>query len=364
MREFSDKFTLDGMLSVPRGVTVESVQKVAKLVESAKRGSYLAEAQLKEAMTSGDLASSVAHFMNVITIPQLPNDSDRPIAALAGTRTVSDFRPAILYGLYGDPTGAGIQADGSAPVVPEGQPYPMVTVTGVESAYAKLSKRGNRIDWTFEAFINDTIGVLDGLPNQLREIALDTEWNEIGDALVAATTALTTQTLVDGTVVPPNAPASANGVMAAIQQLANTKVHGRKIGTLSRYNVVVPVGKKAALEYSIRMALGITAILPSSAGGAATIGPDNTVLNTVNIIEHEKVTGNAWYLIPAPGAYRRPVLELLRLRGYEQPQLRVQANGVDQFSFDADTAGLRLRFVVGAALWFQEAVVKSTGAGS
>ena len=363
MIEFKNKFTLDGMLRVPKGVTKESVTKVSRLVEAAKRGSYLAEAQLKESLMSGDLASSITHFLNVITIPQLPDDKDRPVAKLAGIRTVPDFRPAILYGLYGDPEGPGIESDGSAPRVPQGTPYPVVTVRGQESAYAKLAKRGNRVNWDFEDFVNDTIGMLDGIPNMLRTIALDTEWNEVGEAIIAATTELTAQVLPDGTSVPVNAPVSANAIMAAIQDLSLREVHGKKIGSLSGYNVVVPVGKKLAVDYDIRKALGITAILPSSAGGPAYIAPDNSVLNTIEVIEHEKVTGTKWYLYPKPGAYRRPVVDLLRLRGYEQPQLRVQANGGDGFSFDADTAAMRLRLVVGGALWFQEAVVYSEGDG-
>lgn len=363
--EYQDKFTLDGLLKAPRGVTPESVSRVAKLVEHAKRGSYLAEAQLKESLMSGDLASSVTHFLNVITIPQLPDDKDRPVAKLAGFRVVPDFRPAVLYGLYGDAEGPGITADGSAPRVPQGTPYPVVTVKGKESAYAKLAKRGNRVNWDFEDFINDTIGVLDGIPSMLREIALDTEWNEVGEAITGGGVALPSVTLPDTTVVPANAPVSANAIMAAIQALAERKVNGRKIGTLGGYNVVVPVGKKLALEYDIRKALGITAILPASTtGGAVTIGPDNSILNTIEVIEHDKATGTTWNLLPKPGAYRRPVVDLLRLRGYEQPQLRVQANGGDGFSFDADSAAMRLRLVTGAARWDEDPIVKSTGAGS
>lgn len=364
MIEFKNKFDLDGLLAVPKGVTVESVQKVQRLVEHAKRGSYLAEAQLKESLMSGDLASSVTHFLNVITIPQLPDDKERPIAALAGIRTVPDFRPAVLYSLYGDAEGPGVLADGSAPRVPQGTPYPVVTVKGKESAYAKIAKRGNRVNWDFEDFINDTVGVLDGIPGMLREIALDTEWNEVGEAIVGATITLTAQTLPDGTSVPANAPVSANAIMAAIQALSVRQVHGKKIGTLGGYNVVVPVGKKLSVEYDIRKALGITAILPPSTGGPAYIGPDNSILNTVTVIEHDKATGTEWFLLPKPGAYRRPVVDLLRLRGYEQPELRVQANGGDGFSFDADTAAMRLRFIVGAARWFDEAIVKSEGDGS
>lgn len=363
MRVFEDKFTLDGLAMPPKGVTKESVGKVAKLVAEAKRGSYVAEAQLKESMMSGVLASSVAHFINVITIPQLPDDKDRPIAKLAGFRTVPDFRPAVLYSMFGDLKGPGVTSDGAAPRVPQGTPYPEVTISGVESAYAKLAKRGNRINWDFEDFINDTIGVLDGIPSELRDVALETEWQEVGEALVKATTKAGSVTLPDATVVPTDAAISANAIMAAAQALAARTVNGssKKIGTLSGYNVIVAPGKKIFVDYMIRQALGVLYVLPSSSGGAVTAAPDKSLLTTIEVIEHEKVTGTKWYLAPKPGAYRRPVLDVLRLRGYETPQIRVKTEGGDGFSFDADTAAMRLRLVTGAALWFQEAIVYSAG---
>ena len=56
------------------------------------------------------------------------------------------------------------------------------------------------------------------------------------------------------------------------------------------------------------------------------------------------------------------MFDLLQLRGYEVPQIRYKNDG-DDFSFDADTAQFRYRYPVGAALWFQEAVVFSEGDG-
>lgn len=366
MAEFKDKFTLDGLLMPPKGVTIDSVNKVRTLVEAGKRGNRLAEAQLAESMMTGVLASSVAHFINVITIPQLPDDKDRPVAKLAGFRTVQDFRPVTLYSVFGKLAGPGVEPDGAAAKVPQGTPFPEATISGVEAAYSKLGKRGLRVNWDFEDFVNDTLGVLDGIPGELRNIALETEWQEVGDALIQATTEFTATTLPDGTSVVINAAISANAIMAAIQQLALRTVNGtdKKIGTLSGYNVVVPVGQKVFVDYYIRQALSGMYVLPSSSGGLVTAPPDNSVLGRVEVIEHEKVTGTKWYLYPKPGAYSRPVLDLLRLRGYETPQIRVKQEGGDGFSFDADTAAMRLRLVTGASLWFQEAVVYSEGDGN
>jgi len=363
MIKFDDQFTLDGLVSPAKGVTAESVGKVAEMVRDAKRGSFVAEAKLKESMMSGVLASSVAHFINIITIPQLPEDKERPVAKLAGFRTVGDFRPAVLYSMFGNMSGPGVTSDGSAPRVPQGTPFPEVTITGVESAHAKLAKFGNRINWDFEDFINDTVGVLDGIPAELRDIALETEWQEVGEALAKATTASGSVTLPNGTTVATNKAISADAIMAAIMALSLRTVNGsdRKIGTLSGYNVVVAPGKKVYVDYMIRQALNIMYVLPASTGGAVTMPEDNSALSSVEVIEHDKVTGVKWYLAPKPAAYKRPVLDVLRLRGYETPQIRVQTNGGDGFSFDADTAAMRLRLVTGAALWFQEAIVYSAG---
>jgi hypothetical protein len=368
MREYQNMFDLDGAVEVPRGVTIESVRKVQKLVAEAKRGDMIAEATLKqglirESAITGEIGKSVGHFLNLITIPQLPEDKDRPVAKLATFETVPDFRPAILYGLFGDLTGPGIEPDGALAIVPQGTPFPEVTVTGVESAYGKLRKRGARIGWDFEDFINDTIGVLDRIPSQLRDVALETEWQEVGDALIQATTTAGVTVLPDGTSVPDNAAISVNAIMAAIQALAARTVNGtsRKIGTLSSYKIVVPVGQKVFVDWKIREALGIMYVLPGSSGGAVRPGPDYGVLANVEVIEHSKVTGTKWYLLPTPGTFSRPSLSVLRLRGYETPQLLTRSGDAGGFSFDSDTAAMRLRLVVGGALWFQNAIVYSAG---
>ena len=367
-KKFTDNWTLDGLVIPPRSVTREKVSTVAKYVAEGKRGNRVSEARLTEALMSGDLASSVAHFINLITIPQLPDLRDRPVYKIAGQRSVPDFRPATLFSIFGKLEGPGITEPGpdlvgSAPRVPQGSPYPVATIAGRESAYGKLQKRGLRVNWDFEDFVNDTIGVLDGIPSELATIALQTEWREVGDALLNATTQLDSQTLPEGVVEPANATVSAKSILGAIHQLAISRIHGSLIGTLSGYNVIVPIGTKVYVEYSLRVALGIFYALPQlSTGGPVTVGPDHTILNSVEIIEHESVTGTNWYLLPKPGAYVRPILDVLNLRGYEQPQIRARAGGdEDAFSFDTDSAALRLRLVTGAALWFQEAVIHSTG---
>lgn len=365
MTDYQDTFTLDGRLAPQRGVTEEKVRRVESLIADARKGSRVSEAMLVEAITSGDLAAATAHFINVITIPQL-DVVQRDWTPIAGVRVVPDFRPAVLHSMFGAMSGAGVDANGAAARVPEGTPYPLVTVSGVESAYSKIAKRGFRGDWTFEAMVNDPIGYLEQIPSEVAQITLDTEWAEVGEALVSTGTALAANTIADGTSVPANSPVTANGILSAIQQMSLTTVNGtqRKVGTLSGYTVIVPVGKKMAVDWMLQQAQNIMQIVPTaSAGGNVYAGPANAILGAVTVVEHEAVTGTQWRIIPAPGSYRRPVIDLLRLRGYETPQVRYRNDG-DEFSFDADTASFRYRYVTGAAAWFAEVIIYSSGAGS
>jgi len=365
MSEFSEEFTLDGRVMPQRGVTEEKVRRVESLIADARKGSRVSEAMLVEAITSGDLAAATSHFINLITIPQL-DEIERDWTPIAGVREVPDFRPAVLYSMFSSLSGRGVESNGAAARVPEGTPYPMVTVAGVESAYSKIAKRGFRADWTFEAMVNDPIGYLEQIPGEITQVTLDTEWAEVGEALVANGTALAGQTLADGTSVPANAPISANAILGAIYQMSTTEISGtkRKVGTLSGYTVVVPVGKKMQVDWMLRQAQNIIQIVPAAAsGGAVFTGPDNTILGSVTVVEHEAITGTAWRILPRPGSFRRPVIDLLRLRGYATPQIRYRNDG-DDFSFDADTASFRYRYVVGGAQWSDEVIIASSGAGS
>src|SRR5690606_16920771 len=109
-------------------------------------------------------------------------------------------------------------------------------------------------------------------------------------------------------------------------------------------------------------------------------GPAQFLINGYNplagieIIESEFIEEDHWFLIPKANQARRPVLELLRLVGHEQPELRVQGNtgtyegggAVSPFegSFDNDSADFRLRMFTRGILWTKELVVWSDGSGT
>ena len=370
MAEYKDEFTLDGRLKpVGRVVTRRKVEAADELLQKALRGDRIASGQLAEAWSTTDLPFNVAHIINAVTLPQFES-AERTWSSVAGVRIAPDFNPVRLQSLYTQITGSAVHAEGGLVTIPEHAPYPHITVSGQEAMYSKLSKVGARFTWSWESQINDVADFFGNIPTELLELALDTEEREVYEALVNGTTqTLASQTLPDGTVVPANAALSPEAIWAALIQLQNVEVNGRKVGRASGYNVVVPAGTKDFIEYALnRQVIAIQ-------DGLITYGPgDMSALANISIVETSFLVGSNWIVLPKPGAIRRPVLELLRLRGYEAPELRVQANAgnyvgggvVSPFEgdFEADEIAMRVRYVAGGVLWSDDYSVKSNGTGA
>ncbi|MBK4348228.1 phage major capsid protein [Lacisediminihabitans changchengi] len=305
----------------------------------------------------------------------------------AGSRTVKDFRPTVLYSLYwgdGDNTdpdteynesnlrGAGLGEHGEPLVIPEGGTFPMVSMTGgLESFYQKLRKRGLRFDWTWEAQVNDTVGFFEQIPTELLAVSVDGKIAEFFDALlsVTAVSALHADTAPDGTQIPANAQLSPEAVEQAIYERGQRKIKGNKIGEASSYNLFVPIGTKRFWDFQMAR----TVLRANDGGFVLDGGRYNTALGNVTLVEHDRIPAGSWFLAPAPGSTRRPVLEFLKLRGYETPELRVQnlqgsyvgAGAISPFegSFETDSLAYRLRNIDGAVLWAELHIVHSDGTG-
>lgn len=370
MVDYKDEFTLDGRVRPANHyVTKAKVAAADKLLNEAFHGDKIAAGRLAEVFTTSDLKFNLAHLISVTSLPQF-DAAERTWSDVASVRTVPDFGPVRLQSIFGEMTGAGVHEDGGLPVVPEGAPYPYVTVTGQEAFYAKLAKLGAKFGFTWEASVNDIVGFFENIPSELVELALDAEEREVYDALINGTTnELAAQTLPDGTTTDPNSALTPEGIWAALIQLQNVEVNGRKVGRAAGYNVVVPAGTADYINWKLRQ--NIIAIQD----GLITYGPgDRDALNNVSIVETSFLTGTNWIVLPKKGAIRRPVLELARLRGYESPELRVHGDtgqyvggsAVSPFegNFDNDTVDFRIRYAIGGILWSDDYSVKSDGTGA
>lgn len=371
MAEYKDQFTLDGRLKPAHpSVTREKVKVADSLLTEALRGNRIASGQLAEVHTTSDLPFTIAHLISSVVLPQFES-VERTWSQVAGVRVVPTFENVRLYSLYGELTGAGVHENGGLNVVPEGTPYPYTTISGREAFYAKIKKNGAAFGFTWESQINDIEGFYDNIPDELLQLAFDTEEREVYEALINGTTnSLASQTLPDGTVTDPNSVLTPDAIWAAIMQLSNVEVNGRKVGRASGYNVVVPVGTADFINYRLNQAV------IQIQDGAITYGPgDRSVFNNVSVVESAYVTGTNWYVLPKPGAIRRPVLELGRLRGHETPELRANGNtGVylgssavvpfNEGSWENDTIDYRIRYVAGGIMWSSDYSVHSDGSGS
>jgi hypothetical protein len=385
-RVYENKFNLDGRLHPQAGVSKTKVLEAARLFRQAQQGNLMADATLREAVTSTDASVNLTHSINVEFVPQFDRKVHE-LGAWAGDRRVSDFKPTTLYSLYwgeGDEMaegaeresrmrGAGLGENGEPLVIPEGGLYPLVSLAGgLESYYQKLRKRGLRFDWTWEAQMNDTIGFFEAIPSELLAVSVDGLIAEFFDALMSVTNA--TQVKLgeapDGTVVPAKAKLSPEAVAEAIYQRSQRYVKGNKIGEATRYNLFIPIGAKRFYDFQVNRR-----VLTVQDGSFVEDGSrwNRDALLNVNIIEHERVEDNHWFLVPAPGSTRRPAIEFLKLRGYETPELRVQnlagnyvgRGAVSPFegSFETDSISYRLRQIGGAVLWGEYQVVWSDGTG-
>lgn len=370
MAEFKDQFTLDGRVKPANHyVTRAKVAEADKLLTAAMRGDKIAAGKLAEVHTTSDMKFNIAHLISVTAIPQF-DAAPRTWTQIAKVRTVPDFGPVRLMSMFGNLTGAGIHEKGGLVDVPEGAPYPYVSITGQEAFYAKIKKMGTKFGFTWEANISDIVGFFEQIPGELVQAALDTEEREVYTALVnGTTTVLAGGALPDGTVVPINAPISPNAIWEALLELPKKTVNGKLVGASTNgYNVIVPIGVKAFIDW--KLAQPIISILD----GTVTLGSgDRSALQAVTIIESAFVTGTQWYVLPKPGGVIRPVLELGRLRGYESPELRVNndtgtyvgGSAVSPFegNFDNDSIDYRIRYVCGGILWDGSYSLYSKGTG-
>lgn len=387
-RTYKNPLTLDGRLRVVPGVSATKVKAVKTLVEKHLSGDFIATGTLTEALTTSDAMFNLAHLSTLNFVGNY-DEAERTWSDIAGTRTVPDFKPVTLYSLFnngwtdGDGETGVLGAHGEAPVIPEGNPYPYAYISGQEAAGAAVQKRGFKTDWTLEARINDGLGALERLPEEMNQVALDTESADVWGALVTQKTAESTldggpvPTPVGTATVPANAPLSINSVTRAIIELSERTINGRKVQVRGGYNLIVPVGQ--AIFVNAVLFNNLTQVNSNPAAGTPEfvwqVNNQFNPLASVTVMESEWVTGAEWYLLPKKGTTVRPVLEHLELRGYQTPQLFVQnASGVYvggasvspfEGSFDTDVITLKLRQFGGGVLWDQgRAVVYSTGAGS
>jgi len=374
--EYKNPFTLDGKVKPSAFVSKEKVSAVKSLLERHMHGDRIASGTLQEALSTSDAIFNLAHLTNLNFVPEF-EEAPRTWSQIAGVRVAPDLRPVTLYGLNSNWDGNVLTAQGAAPVVPEGAAYPYAYISGQVAQNAGQVKRGFKTDWTLESRINDGLGALENLPQEMLQVALDTEEADVYGALttqVTADSALDGGTVPTGATVSANSPLSRDALIRAQFELSQREINGRKITVTGGYNLIVGVGQGIYANFILNQTLGEIE-KGTDPRYVYTINGGYNPLANITVIESEYYTGAAWALLPKPGATRRPVLERIRVRGYETPEIFVEganafaATGgatVSPFSgsFASDVITLKLRQFGGAVLWSPLMVITSNGSGT
>lgn len=368
-------------------------------LSEALTGSRLAQARLKEAITSDQLAPMFVKAANV-KFQEYFDTYNTMWGNIATKELLTDFRPASLLSLKGDTTTAPIDnggykhPSGTLPHVPELTPYPTMSYQA-EGAFITTAKHGARIQFSFESFINDEWNVISRFPKDAATLAARTEDLLVLLQLFDPTTKSlrgdvfndANKTKADFTGIPDeftggtgaggvggvkNAALSFDAIVSARYQALATIRDGHSTYVPEGFVLVTnpalaEVAKNYTLINEIRTQVGKrTEIKANPLKGLEVLSSD-----LISVVGGEK----AWVLLPKGGrANGKTVLAKTGMLGREAPELRIHnktgqmLGGGDvnpyEGSFDNDDIELRIRQIAGAGLVRYDGIIGSTGLNS
>lgn len=368
-------------------------------LSEALAGDRLAQARLKEAITSDQLAPMFITAANV-RFQEYFDSYNTLWGRIATKELLTDFRQASLLSLKPDSTTVPIDNGGykhpvgTLPHVPELTPYPTMSYQA-EGAFITTAKHGARIQFSFESFINDEWNVIARFPKDAATLAARTEdllvllqiFDPVTKSLRADVFNDANKTKADFTGVPDeftggtgaggvggvkNAALSFDAIVSARYQALATIRDGHSTYVPEGFVLVTSpaqaeVAKSYTLINEIRTQVGKRTEIK------ANPLKDLDVLSSdlISVVGGEK----AWVLLPKGGrANGKTVLAKTGMLGREAPELRIHnktgqmLGGGDvnpyEGSFDNDDVEIRIRQIAGAGLVRYDGIIGSTGLNS
>jgi hypothetical protein len=326
--------------------------------------------RLQEAMSTSDFPLLMG---DIIDRSLLGYYNEWPTAwrQIANRATVRDFRTVRRFVLDG--------AEGVLPVVPQGQEYPEASLVDAKYEYA-VSKRGRRVPFLWEAFVNDDLDALRRTPERLAKAArMSEEFFATGLYVSSTGPNATFFAAGNGNVLTgsPNVLTTA-GLQRAMTLLWSQKdKDGNPIYT-GQVRLVVPpqltVAARNILNATeIRIAAGSTSATADQITAKNWMAGDivELVVNPWLPIIDTTSGSTAWYLFADPGM-GRPALEVGFLRGHETPELFLKSPNATRIGggpvaaedgdFETDGINYKVRHVYGGSLIEPKAAVGSAGA--
>jgi hypothetical protein len=326
--------------------------------------------RLQEAMSTSDFPLLMG---DIIDRSLLGYYNEWPTAwtQIANRATVRDFRLVRRFVLDG--------VEAVLPTVGQGGEYPEAALTDAKYEYA-VTKRGRRVPFLWEAFVNDDLDALRRTPERLAKAARMTE-EFFATGLYASSTGPNATFFSAGNLNvitgSPNVLTTA-GLQRALTALWAQKDKDGNPIYVGQVRLVVP----PQLTVAARNILNATEIRVAAGSGSATTDQITAknwmagdvvslVINPWLPIVDTTSGATAWYLFADPGI-GRPALEIGFLRGHETPELFLKSPNATRIGggpvaaedgdFETDGIAYKVRHVLGGSLLEPKAAVASAGA--
>jgi hypothetical protein len=326
---------------------LEAAGAMAKLIEHTRNGSRRARFELQEALTTSDLAQFASGMLIDREMMQNYEAVEKQWPKFLTRTTVKSFKPKYLSELY---LGAQVFKD-----VPERTAYPHAQGPALGEYPISVKKTGLLWGFTFEGQVNDDLDQLMMVPNQMPQMASDTEDDRgLRQLIDLDTGALNTAFFNVG---------NANvGTLKLTGANLETVVTNLRTKRDPRSGAIIPAGTLQlvvgpALQFEAEKILNAAELLVDDGNGGYIRQP-NPLKGKLVLVVNEKQLGQSWIVMPKPGTtIRAPFWEAF-LTGYETPDFRQKADGGRAIgggdvlvtgSFDDDTIWYRGRHIVGAA---------------
>lgn len=364
------------------------LNEVSSLLDAAMRGGRIAQGKVKDEinlMFDTEESHSTSDFpaaFQSVTNRALMQQYDA-IASVwqqyARQYDVNRLKPESFYSfipdysnLPGNNAGQRL-VEGGLPRVPELTEFPTFSFTASETSI-NVAKFGARVSFSFEMLLNDEWGVLETLPMELAVLARNQEDIVATEVLASATGPNpVTFSVANGNIITGNPALDVDALDAAVNSIRQRTFNGRPV-TVQRFTLMVP----PSLEREARRILSIPAFEVTDANGTYTIpNPVSDIDLVVNpwlpFVDVSANNDTTWYVLPSGSAGVRPAVVVSRLRGRQNPELRIRTAGGQYLGggevsgvegdFETDDIQFRVRHYVGAAGIAAETMAVSNGSG-
>lgn len=361
----------------------------------ALAGDRLAQARLKEAVTSDQLAPMFVKAANV-RFQEYFDAHETIWDKIATKELLTDFRPASLLSLKPDTTTAPIDNGGykhpvgTLPHVPELTPYPTMSYSA-DGAFITTAKHGARIQFSFESFINDEWNVISRFPKDAAALAARTEDLLVllqlfdpakktlrGDVFNSTNK---TEFKLDGLPSEITGGASGLGTSGTNSILSFDAIVAARFQALATlrdgHSTYVPEGFVLVTNPALaEVAKGYTQINEIRVQNGKRTEIKGNPLKDLEVVTSDLISvvggETAWVLLPKGGrANGKTVLAKTGMLGREAPELRIHnktgqmIGGGDvnpyEGSFDNDDVEVRIRQIAGAGIVRYDGIIGSTG---